>query len=139
VNGNTGHESSDGAGAGAGGAKQPRAKNWRLDKMSWNDIRRPAGVMQNYISQRQVELAGVGEKNGSVSGGVVQAFAVEVNGTGQGKARHKEKGKSEGDPDEGVPDSVDGFRRLSTLQMMDDLSRELVLWQRMVQESQGEK
>jgi hypothetical protein len=101
---NNGHESSDGA----PGHKPTKSKNWRLDKLSWNEIRRPAGAMQNYITQRQVEMAG--EKSPAV-----QALA-PVNG----------------ERDQAVGDEIDSFKKLSTLQMMDDLSRELVHWQQMV-------
>ena len=111
-----GHESSDGA----TGSKPVKSKNWRLEKLSWNDIRRPAGAMQNYIAQRQVEMAG--EK--STSAPPVQPPT--TNGTQS--------------PDTIKPDGddIEKFRNLSTLQMMDDLSRDLVHWQRMVKE-QNEK
>lgn len=113
-----GHESSDGT----AGGKHGKTKNWRLEKMSWNDIRRPAGVMQNYITQRQVELAG--EKSAVPT---MQAIATVNGNSGSGKETNEED----------VGD-VESFRRLSTLRMMDDLSRELVHWQRMVAE-QSEK
>ncbi|KAF2492895.1 hypothetical protein BU16DRAFT_551607 [Lophium mytilinum] len=135
TSGTNGHDSSDGAiGGGGSVTKHPKAKNWRLEKMSWNDIRRPAGVMQNYISQRQVELAGVnGEKS------PLRPVVLEVNGTRTGGEKERDKEMREVDMRGGEEGGVDGFKRLSTLQMMDDLSRELVLWQRMVQESQAEK
>lgn len=66
--------------------------------------------MQNYITQRQVEMAG--EKTTAPA---VQA-AAPVNG---------ERDQTSGD-------TIDAFKKLSTLQMMDDLSRELVHWQQMV-------
>ena len=78
--------------------------------------------MQNYITQRQVELAG--EK---IAVPTMQAIAT-VNGDSGG-------GKETNEEDVG---DVEIFRKLSTLQMMDDLSRELVHWQRMVAE-QSEK
>ncbi|KAF2660592.1 hypothetical protein K491DRAFT_726122 [Lophiostoma macrostomum CBS 122681] len=112
-----GHESSDGT----AGHKPAKAKNWRLEKLSWNEIRRPAGAMQNYIAQRQVEMAG--EK--SASAPPVQSPAA-VNGE-----KTKENAKADGD-------DLEVFKELSTLQMMDDLSRELVHWQRMIAE-QNEK
>jgi hypothetical protein len=112
-----GHDSSDGA----PGTRPVKTKNWRLEKLSWNDIRRPAGVMQNYIAQRQVEMAG--EK--SVSAPPVQATAL-TNGVQK---------EAEGKPD---GDDVASFKGLNTMQMMDEISRELVHWQRMVKE-QNEK
>ncbi|KAF2714319.1 hypothetical protein K504DRAFT_367076 [Pleomassaria siparia CBS 279.74] len=108
-----GHDSSDGAVA----TKPVKAKNWRLEKLSWNDIRRPAGVMQNYIAQRQVEMAG--EKN-------TTAPAVQSPAATNGVQVKSDR------------DDVEAFKGLSTVQMMDDLSRELVHWQRMIKE-QNEK
>ncbi|KAF2868203.1 hypothetical protein BDV95DRAFT_610173 [Massariosphaeria phaeospora] len=107
-----GHDSSDGA-----VNKQAKTKNWRLEKLSWNDIRRPAGAMQNYIAQRQVELAG--EKHSPAP--PVQAPVIANGETTSG----------EPNPDE---EELGVFKKLSTLQMMDDLSRDLVHWQRMVSE-----
>lgn len=108
-----GHESSDGT----AGHKPTKAKNWRLEKLSWNEIRRPAGAMQNYIAQRQVEMAG--EKSSSAPP-IQSPAAVTANGE-----KPQEDTGAEGD-------DIEVFRKLSTLQMMDDLSRELVHWQRMI-------
>ncbi|OCK79962.1 hypothetical protein K432DRAFT_298688 [Lepidopterella palustris CBS 459.81] len=117
-----GHESSDGA----PGNKYSKVKNWRLEKMSWNDIRRPAGIMQNYITQRQVDLAR--EKSA-----VTTASAIMTNGNSGGGGGVGNEASDEGGCGGGGGDA-EGFKNLSTLQMMDDLSRELVLWQRMVAE-----
>ncbi len=106
-----GNESSDGA----GGNKAAKSKNWRLHKLSWNDIRRPAGVMQSYIAQRQVEMAG--EK-------LSPAPAVQPTTNGEsGQQESKE---------EDVEADLDKFKTLSTTQMMDYLSRDLVHWQQMI-------
>ncbi|ORY18186.1 hypothetical protein BCR34DRAFT_583112 [Clohesyomyces aquaticus] len=111
-----GHDSSDGAIGQASGNRHVKSKNWRLEKLSWNDIKRPAGHMQSYITQRQVEMAG--EKTPSTPPVLARPT---VNGKG-------------GDTPMGDEDELDGFKNLSTLQMMDDLSRELVHWHRMVSE-----
>ncbi|KAF2015603.1 hypothetical protein BU24DRAFT_461841 [Aaosphaeria arxii CBS 175.79] len=111
-----GHDSSDGATA----SKPIKSKGWRLEKLSWNEIRRPAGVMQNYIAQRQVEMAG--EKRSP-------APAVESPKATNGHSKEDDNKTNE---------DLDVFRKLDTLQMMDDLSRELVHWQHMVAE-QNEK
>ncbi|KAF2267702.1 hypothetical protein CC78DRAFT_530512 [Lojkania enalia] len=111
-----GHDSSDGA----AGHKSGKNKNWRLEKLSWNDIKRPAGVMQNYIAQRQVEMA-VEKKSPAP---FVQSPAA-VNG---------EHGRESPDGQKPDEDDVEVFKKLSTLQMMDDLSREIVHWQRMIAE-----
>jgi hypothetical protein len=107
-----GHDSSDGA----VGGKPTKSKNWRLQKLSWNDIRRPAGAMQNYIAQRQVEMAG--EK---LVPPAVQLATALTNGVSM---REEEAKQVEGD--------LDKFKGLSTTQMMDHLSRDLVHWQQMI-------
>ncbi|KAF2439272.1 hypothetical protein P171DRAFT_134751 [Karstenula rhodostoma CBS 690.94] len=113
VNGTgTGHDSSDGVTSG----KPGKSKNWRLQKLSWHDIRRPAGAMQNYISQRQVDMAG--EKPAPP----VQEPAAATNGV------HNQD-ETNGN---GVEEDLDKFTTLSTLQMMDHLSRDLTHWQQMI-------
>jgi hypothetical protein len=107
-----GHESSDGV----AGTKPTKSKNWRLQKLSWNDIRRPAGAMQNYIAQRQVEMAG--EKHASSP--AVQPVPVLTNGS----TPVEEPRDDETD--------LEKFKNLSTTQMMDHLSRDLVHWQQML-------
>jgi hypothetical protein len=109
-----GHDSSDGTAA----TKPAKSKNWRLQKLSWNEIKRPAGAMQNYITQRQVELAG--EKGASVT---VTQSPEAMNGV-------ESQGDAKGDGHE-----LEAFKKLNTLQMMDDLSRELVHWQRLISTS----
>ena len=113
-----GHESSDGAVA---GTKATKSKNWRLQKLSWNEIRRPAGVMQSYIAQRQVEMAG--EKRSS------PAPAVQSAKSTNGEANHEESNEGDMEAD------LVKFRTLSTTQMMDFLSRDLVHWQQMTTQS----
>ncbi|KAF1998966.1 hypothetical protein P154DRAFT_438062 [Amniculicola lignicola CBS 123094] len=108
-----GNESSDGAAV----HKPTKSKNWRLEKLSWNDIKRPAGAMQNYITQRQVELAG--DKRSSAS-------ATQSPSKVNGEPGHEESKTGN--------DDVEVFKNMDTLQMMDELSRELVHWQRMVAE-----
>lgn len=107
-----GHDSSDGA----GGGKFTKTKNWRLQKLSWNDIRRPAGAMQNYIAQRQVEMAG--EK--IVTAPAVQPTLALANGTSAPEETKLEDG------------DLEKFKGLSTTQMMDHLSRDLTHWQQMI-------
>jgi hypothetical protein len=112
-----GHDSSDGT----AGQKPSKTKNWRLQKLSWNDIRRPAGAMQTYIAQRQVDMA-TGEKHASLAPAVQPASAV-TNGD-----IRQEEAKDDVDTD------LAKFRDLSTTQMMDFLSRDLVHWQQMISE-----
>jgi hypothetical protein len=71
--------------------------------------------MQNYIAQRQVEMAG--EK-------LSTAPAVQLSALSNG-----------GSPEEALKDDagdLDKFKHLSTTQMMDHLSRDLVHWQQMI-------
>jgi hypothetical protein len=112
---NNGHDSSDGA----VGNKPAKPKNWRLQKLSWNDIRRPAGAMQSYIAQRQVEMAG--EKQPSPAPAVQPTTA-----TTNGHAVQEE-------PKDDIADLAK-FKDLSTTQMMDYLSRDLNHWQQMILE-----
>jgi len=107
-----GHDSSDGT----AGHKTTKTKNWRLQKLSWNDIRRPAGAMQSYIAQRQVEMA-TGEKHTSLAPAVQPPTA--INGDAPVKDEDTDLAK---------------FKDLSTTQMMDFLSRDLVHWQQMISE-----
>jgi hypothetical protein len=69
--------------------------------------------MQNYIAQRQVEMAG--EK--LISSGL-------ATGLTNGDSVHGEVKEVERD--------LDRFKGLSTTQMMDHLSRDLVHWQQMI-------
>jgi hypothetical protein len=111
TNGNSnGHESSDGA----TNHKTAKSKNSRLHKLSWNDIMRPAGAMQSYIAQRQVEMAG--EKTSPAP-----AVQPPLNGEQQADTKHEDT-------------ELSTFKDLSTTQMMDDLSRDLVHWQKMITE-----
>jgi hypothetical protein len=112
-----GHDSSDGT----AGHKPSKTKNWRLQKLSWNDIRKPAGAMQTYIAQRQVEMA-TGEKHVTLAPAVQPASAAANGDT------RREEAKNDVDTD------LAKFRNLSTTQMMDFLSRDLVHWQQKISE-----
>jgi hypothetical protein len=74
--------------------------------------------MQNYISQRQVEMAG--ERPAPA----VQDPSAMTNGV---QERNGTNGNS-------VEEDMDRFTTLSTLQMMDHLSRDLTHWQQMITE-----
>jgi hypothetical protein len=69
--------------------------------------------MQNYIAQRQVEMAG--EKAPAV-----QPSTALTNGTSVPEEAKEDVG------------DLDKFKHLSTTQMMDHLSRDLVHWQQMI-------
>lgn len=73
--------------------------------------------MQSYIAQRQVEMAG--EKHPSPAPAIRSATATPNGQTNQ--EEHKDE-----DMD------LAKFKDLSTTQMMDFLSRELVHWQQMI-------
>ena len=74
---------------------------------------RPAGAMQSYIAQRQVEMAG--EKASPAP-----AVQLPINGE-----QHQA---------ELTDTELSAFKNLSTTQMMDHLSRDLVHWQKMITE-----
>lgn len=74
--------------------------------------------MQNYISQRQVEMAA--EK---------PAPAVQEPSPMNGVQNQEETNGEE---------ELDHFKKMNTLQMMDDISRDLAHWQQMIIE-QNEK
>ncbi|PVH94884.1 hypothetical protein DM02DRAFT_538577 [Periconia macrospinosa] len=113
-----GHDSSDGT----TGGKQAKTKNSRLQKLSWHDIRRPAGAMQNYIAQRQVDMAG--ERS-------AVALAVKTPPMPAANGASPQQGAKADD------DDLDSFKGLSTLQMMDHLSRDLTHWQQMIAAQDG--
>lgn len=92
-----------------------------------NDMKRRVGAILEFISRTQVEMAGestppsggssllAAEMIRSLSG---QVPSIMVNGNeGSGKS---DKSSSEGDGD---------FAELTSLEMMDVLTRKLVLWQ----------
>lgn len=112
VNGANGHDSSDGVASG----KTGKPKNWRLQKLSWQDIRRPAGAMQSYISQRQVEMAG------DKLAPPVRPLTATTNGS-----QNREINGGEED--------LEMFKNMNTLQMMDHLSRDLTHWQQLISEA----
>lgn len=107
-----GHDSSDGA----AGGKTAKSKNWRLQKVSWNDIRKQASAMQNYIAQRQVDMAG--EK--LITAPAVQPPAASTNGV------------SPPEDDKEETSDLEKFKKLSTTEMMDHLSRDLIRWQQSI-------
>lgn len=72
--------------------------------------------MQTYIAQRQVEMAG--EKH--IPAPAVQPVTTITNG------------KSPAGDTKDVDADLDQFKELSTTQMMDHLSRDLVHWQQMI-------
>jgi hypothetical protein len=72
--------------------------------------------MQNYISQRQVELAG----ERSAPAPAVKSPAAATNGVAESESSKRDD------------DGLDTFKSLSTLQMMDHLSRDLTHWQQMI-------
>jgi hypothetical protein len=112
-----GHDSSDGTAA----HKPAKTKNWRLQKLSWHDIRKPAGAMQAYIAQRQVEMA-TDKKHTGLAPAVQPAATATPNG---------EQNQGTKDDDTDLAD----FKHLSPTQMMDSLSRDLVHWQKMISHS----
>ena len=71
--------------------------------------------MQTYIAQRQVEMAGD-------KASPAPAVQPPSNGDASLDAKHEDE-------------ELSSFKQLSTTQMMDYLSRDLVHWQKMITES----
>lgn len=72
--------------------------------------------MQNYIAQRQVDMAG--EK--LITAPAVQPPAATTNGV------------TPPDDDKEELDDLEKFKKLSTTEMMDYLSRDLIRWQQSI-------
>ena len=110
VGAGTGHDSSDGTN---GGPRNSKGKPLRLDKLSWNDIHKPAAMMQNFIAQRQLELAGKHASHAAFAADTPRAMSPAPAAASVGPAA-----------------AQTSFAALNTLQMMDALSRDLAHWQR---------
>ncbi|KAF2758996.1 hypothetical protein EJ05DRAFT_485076 [Pseudovirgaria hyperparasitica] len=108
-----------GTGSDAVSSKQ-RPKNSRLEKTTWHEIRKPASAMLQYIQQRQLEMA---DKGNSVASTTLGRTATTLNGKKETKNIDGE------DTDVAAEDSLARFKKLSPLEMMDHLSRDLELWQ----------
>lgn len=117
ANGETSGNASDGA-----TGKQGKVRNWRLEKISWNDIRKPAGAMLNYIQQRQLEMA----ENKGVAALMITQSAAGL--TPDGKNAEDSPIPVDGEED------LEKFKNLTSVEMMDYLSRDIEHWNQMVKE-----
>lgn len=117
--------------AGEGSSKShPRVKGGFNSKVSMADMRRKAHAMLDYISRTQVEMAGevTPPNNGNdsqrpSSDAVPQ---VKVNGAAAAEQRRPEITNGEASKLGDIPKD---FKELSSVEMMDRLTRDLVKWQ----------
>ncbi|KAH7063161.1 hypothetical protein B0J12DRAFT_758348 [Macrophomina phaseolina] len=108
----------------------PRPKNGKkmgiskLDKISWKDMNGTASHMLEYISRVQVEMASEKTTTTTSAMAVVKTLQV-VNGGSPDKAMPAD-GNNAFKASDGKEENYDG---LNSLEMMDVLTRNLVLWQ----------
>jgi hypothetical protein len=116
LNGDISGNASDGA-----TGKPGKTRNWKLEKMSWNDIKKPAAAMLSYIQARQVEMA---DKTG------ITAMVMSLSP----KSGSAKESKPLEDPPDNIDeeDELEKFKKLSPLEMMDHLSRDIELWNQSV-------
>lgn len=96
--------------------KNHKPKYLKMNKTSWNELNRRAGGMLEFIGRWQVEMA---EKPTSVSGNAVAKTLAVVNGDLSPEKKHAE----------GMKEKEREYTSLNTVEMMDALTRRLVLWQ----------
>ncbi|KAJ9645745.1 Histone deacetylase complex subunit [Coniosporium tulheliwenetii] len=89
-----------------------KATNSKLEKTSFNEMRRRASGMLEFISRMQVEMAGEKTTVTTVAGAAVSMTLKVVEGTLGPETKDK------------------GFEQMSSLEMMDHLTRRLVMWQK---------
>lgn len=129
-----GHENTHGhhhAKAGEGPTKShPRVKGGFNSKVSMADMRRKAHAMLDYISRTQVEMAGEAtppnNENDSRRPSSDAVPQVKVNGAPVGEQRVPEITNGEASKHGEIPKD---FKELSSVEMMDRLTRDLVKWQ----------
>lgn len=129
-----GHDSTHGhhhPKTGEGSSKShPRVKGGFNSKVSMADMRRKAHAMLDYISRTQVEMAGEvtppnnGNDNRRPSNDAVPQ--VRVNGAAPADQRRPEITNGEANKLGDIPKD---FKELSSVEMMDRLTRDLVKWQ----------
>ncbi|EON65674.1 hypothetical protein W97_04913 [Coniosporium apollinis CBS 100218] len=105
---------SDGTVSGSIHSKNGKAKpsNSKLEKTSFNEMRRRASGMLEFISRMQVEMAGEKTTTTTVAAAAVSMTLKVVEGALGPETRDK------------------GFEQMSSLEMMDHLTRRLVMWQK---------
>ncbi len=88
---------------------KPKGASSKLEKTSFNEMRRRASGMLEFISRTQVEMAG--DKT-TVAGAAVSMTLKAVDAASAPEKKDK------------------GFEQMSSLEMMDHLARRLVMWQK---------
>ncbi|KAB2580138.1 Zinc finger PHD-type protein [Lasiodiplodia theobromae] len=97
----------------------------KLDKISWKDMNGTASHMLEYISRVQVEMAS--EKTTTTTSAIAVVKTLQViNGTTTDKLAPTDGSNGLAKPTDGKEENYD---TLNSLEMMDVLTRNLVLWQ----------
>lgn len=115
------------------GSKPSKPRHMNPNRTSMNDLRKRAAGILEYITRTQVEMAGQTTPRGKESNGsstTPPAKAKVAGPNGASKLSTRVDG-ADGERKEGIP-GVDeaAFQEMSSLEMMDVLTRELVLWQK---------
>jgi len=101
-----------GSGAENSSTGKGRAKQLRLERMSMNELKRKANAMLEYISRTQIEMAGKSHIAALRAAAGLSPASVD-----------SERSKVD------TTEELKEFLKLATTEMMDVLSRRLVLWQ----------
>lgn len=125
------------------GSKPARPKHMNPNRTSMNELRKRAAGILEYISRTQVEMAGERTPSGAhtpAKGVSNSATARPSSVTGASKLSNVVHGGDDDDDDRNGADAptqedrlkieADDFKKMSSLQMMDVLTREIVHWQR---------
>ncbi|KAK7551717.1 hypothetical protein IWX49DRAFT_276032 [Phyllosticta citricarpa] len=111
----------------ARGHKNKKSGLSKIDKISWKDMNGTASHMLEYISRVQVEMASEKTNTTSSAMAVVKTLQVMNGESGSGS-----DGNASGDASKAIPTSngkEEDYDGLNSLEMMDVLTRNLVLWQ----------
>ena len=125
------------------GSKPARPKHMNPNRTSMNELRKRAAGIMEYISRTQIEMAGDKTPSGTQtpmngasrpptargsSTNGASKLSKEVHGDDDGQQVQQTNKATESSPAESQA-QADSFKQMSTLQMMDVLTREIVHWQ----------
>lgn len=128
-NGSTQHGHGHGRSAETSTKSHSRGKGGFNSKVSMTDMKRKAHAMLDYISRTQVEMAGetTPPENESRRPSNVTASQPTENGLSAGDKRPSGTTNGESSASSDAPKD---FKELSSVEMMDHLTRDLVKWQK---------
>lgn len=132
-NGNTHHGHGHGHGHGKSGETSskahPRTKGGFNSKVSMTDMKRKAHAMLDYISRTQVEMAGEITPPDNESRRPSDNMVPQATENGMPAGEKKFSEATNGDCGSST-DAPRDFKELSSMEMMDHLTRDLVKWQK---------